>query len=298
MTLQDLIDHSPGEFEIFVTNLLRKMGYKAETTQLTADGGIDVWASNDNLFSGGKIIVQCKRYSEHQMVGEPVLRELFGLVHAHGVNKGVLVTTSSFTRGAVKFAEGKPIELLGGLQLLGLCQQANFEVPAGRFAWFDVGDEHDTLKYLDEWNGTDPLPYPLRFSATSNELLTKVDVWNLDGQCEDIGYAILRVDYFLAANHLLQGSIFRPEPIPVDFGVWSRQQISLICRSYSRWRETHRDEAKLQEAEMAESETAEHRIEFSISAFEGFIQPLCLKFWWKAHKPTHKPTLYDYIREK
>jgi len=49
---------------------------------------------------------------------------------------------------------------------------------------------------------------------------------------------------------------------------------------------------------MAESETAEHRIEFSISAFEGFIQPLCLKFWWKAHKPTHKPTLYDYIREK
>jgi hypothetical protein len=263
MTLQDLIDLSPGEFEVFVTNLLRKMGYKAETTRLTADGGIDVWASNDSIFTGGKVIVQCKRYSEHQLVGEPVLRELFGLVHAHGVNKGVLVTTSSFTRGAVQFAEGKPIELLGGLQLLGLCQQANFEVPAGRLAWFDVGDELDTLKYLDQWNATDPLPYPLRFGATSNELLTKIDVWNLDGQCESLADAILRVDYFLAANHLLQGSIFRKaaEPTPVDLGVWSRQQISVICRSYNLWRETH-------------------------SQCQALIQPLCLKYWWKAHKPT------------
>src|SRR5207244_11523125 len=173
MTLQDLIDLSPGEFEIFVTNLLRKMGYKAETTQLTADGGIDVWASNDNLFSGGKIIVQCKRYSEHQMVGEPVLRELFGLVHAHGVNKGVLVTTSSFTRGAMQFAEGKPIELLGGLQLLGLCQQAYFEVPAGRLAWFDICIVHDTLKYVYEWNASDPLPVTLRLLGPSCAWITR-----------------------------------------------------------------------------------------------------------------------------
>lgn len=141
MTIQDLIDLSPDGFEVFVTNLLRKMGYRAETTRPTADGGIDVWATNDNLFTGGKIIVQCKRYSENQQVGEPVLRELFGLIHAHGVNKGVLVTTSSFTRSAVSFAVGKPIELIGGLQLLGLCQQANFEAPTGRLAWFDVGDE-------------------------------------------------------------------------------------------------------------------------------------------------------------
>jgi hypothetical protein len=149
---------------------------------------------------------------------------------------------------------------------------------------FDVGDELDTLKYLDQWNMTDPLPYSLRFSATSNELLTKIDVWNLDGQCENLGDAILRVDYFLAANHLLQGAIFRPEPTPIELGVWSRQQVSTICRSYSRWRETHPDEAKLGEEEMAASETAAHRIEFSIANFQALIQPLCLKYWWKTHK--------------
>src|SRR5947199_4672085 len=101
MALQVLIDLSPGEFVIFVTNLLRKMGYKAETTQLTADGGIDVWPSNDNLFSGGKIIGQCKLYSEHEMVGEPVLRELFVLVHALGVIIVVLVTTSYLSKSYV-----------------------------------------------------------------------------------------------------------------------------------------------------------------------------------------------------
>jgi hypothetical protein len=294
MTLQDIINLSPGEFEVFVTNLLRKMGYKAETTRLTADGGVDIWAANDNLFTGGKVIVQCKRYAEHQMVGEPVLRELFGLVHAHGVNKGVLVTTSSFTRGAVQFARGKPIELLGGIQLLGLCHQTNFELPAGRSEWFDVGDECDTLKYLDQWNMTDPLPYSLRFSATSQELLSKINVWNLDEQFQSLADAILRADYFLAANHLLQGAAFRPQPTPIEFDVWSRQQISVICRSYSLLRQTHPDEAKLQEEEMAASETAEHRVEFSLAEFQALVQPLCLKYWWKAHKPT----LYEFIGQK
>jgi Restriction endonuclease len=294
MILQNLIDLSPGEFEVFVTNLLRKMGYKAETTRLTADGGIDVWASNDNLFTGGKIIVQCKRYSENNMVGEPVLRELFGLIHAHGVNKGVLVTTSSFTRGAMKFAQGKPIELLGGVQLLGLCQQENFNVPAATLAWSDVGDELEALSYLDRWNMTDPLPYSLQFNCTSNNLLNEVDIWNLDDGSYPLGDAILRADYFLAVNHLLQGSIFREaEPTHVDIGAWSRQRVGVICRSYRKYRQTNPDSTEYEEKKMS-SLTIDQRIEWSIRNVQSLIQPLCLRYWWKPDTDS----IYASMRQK
>lgn len=157
----------------------------------------------------------------------------------------------------------------------------------------------DTLKYLNQWNATAPLPHPLRFAATSNELLAKIDVWDLINPwhewCKSLADALLRVDYFLAVNHLLQGAIFRPEPTPIELGVWSRQQISIISRSYSQWRETHSADAKLDEEEQAASGTAEDRIEFSLSEFQTLIQPLCLKFWWKLHKqhPNH-----DFVREK
>jgi len=45
MGIEDILALSPGEFEGFVSNLLRKMGFNAETTRLCADGGVDVWAS-------------------------------------------------------------------------------------------------------------------------------------------------------------------------------------------------------------------------------------------------------------
>ncbi len=90
-----------------MTHLLYLLGYQAETTQLTADGGIDIWASDPRPIVGGRIIGQCKRYAATSTVGEPVVRDLFGLVHAHNVSKGVIITTSAFTATAKKFVKGK-----------------------------------------------------------------------------------------------------------------------------------------------------------------------------------------------
>src|SRR5436190_24069630 len=95
------------EFERWVAELFRKAGFDVEFTPATGDHGVDLWASTVD----GLVAVQCKRWDG--AVGEPVLRDLFGAVVAANARSGCLVTTGAFTAQAHKFAEGKPIQLVG-----------------------------------------------------------------------------------------------------------------------------------------------------------------------------------------
>src|SRR5438093_3412617 len=103
------------EFENVVDRLLTKMGFSIHGRQPAADGGIDMVAVRDEPLTGGKYIIQCKRFSS--TVGVSVVRDLYGVVHAEHANKGILITTSSFSPSAMEFAEGKPLELLDGTRL-------------------------------------------------------------------------------------------------------------------------------------------------------------------------------------
>ena len=62
------------------------------------------------------------------------MRDLFGTVHHEGASKGILVTTSGFGKAAYSFANGKPIELITGSNLLYLLHEhagveAKIELP-------------------------------------------------------------------------------------------------------------------------------------------------------------------------
>jgi hypothetical protein len=101
-------------FERVVAQVLSSMGFVAELTQTTSDGGIDVIARRDEPLLRGKYVVQCKNWSTP--VGVAVIRDLYGTMTHERANKGILITTSSFTRGAIEFAEDKPLELIDGEQ--------------------------------------------------------------------------------------------------------------------------------------------------------------------------------------
>src|SRR5690606_12645843 len=102
---------------------LAAMGYRSELTKRSADGGIDIVAIKDEPISGGTYLIQCKDWSSP--VGEPVLRDLYGLVVAEAANKGIIITTGSFTKSAEQFAQGKQLELIDGSQLNALLAQFN-----------------------------------------------------------------------------------------------------------------------------------------------------------------------------
>ncbi|MGA4802356.1 restriction endonuclease [Streptomyces lavendulocolor] len=114
----DLLAMDPVEFEGLVAELFRARGLQAVTTQRSNDGGVDVDAVDPDPISGGSIIVQVKRY--RNTVPPSAVRDLYGTVQGAGANKGVLVTTSGFGPGSYAFANGKPLTLVSGPELVDL----------------------------------------------------------------------------------------------------------------------------------------------------------------------------------
>lgn len=100
---------SPFDFEDFVAKLFNKLGYNTRTTSKTGDYGVDVIAEN----SFEKVAIQCKKYNEGNNVGNDVVQMLLGAMQLRGLkaNKGIIITTSHFTRQAYKQAEGNNLEL-------------------------------------------------------------------------------------------------------------------------------------------------------------------------------------------
>lgn len=172
---EDINSLSGVEFERVCKDLLENMGFSVETTKTTGDGGIDLIAHNFQPLLSGKYIIQCKRYTGS--VGEPVIRDLYGVVTAERANKGILMTTGHFTKSAISFSNGKPIELIDGVKLkellsnyglsseYGVCTETKYdeeplieEIPIETVfnENFMIEDEYDnyinTLKSLEETN--------------------------------------------------------------------------------------------------------------------------------------------------
>lgn len=150
----DLYEMDPIAFENLIAELFRAMGMQAVTTQRSGDGGVDVDALDPDPIRGGKIVVQVKRY--RHTVPPTAVRDLYGTVQAEGANKGVLVTTSRFGPGSHTFANGKPLSLIAGSELVdllgryGLRGRLGADAPAGPAA-ADEAPDHNVLGM--NWSG-------------------------------------------------------------------------------------------------------------------------------------------------
>ena len=82
---------------------------------------MDAIAFDPDPISGGKIVIQAKRYTK--TVGVSAVRDLYGTTMNEGASKGILVTTADYGPDAYKFASGKPITLMNGSNLLHLLEK-------------------------------------------------------------------------------------------------------------------------------------------------------------------------------
>ena len=93
---------------------------------------MDCVAYDPRPIFGGKVVIQAKRYKN--TVGVSAVRDLFGTMQNEGASKGILVATSGYGKASYEFAEGKPLELLSGSNLLYLLKEhtgieAKIEMP-------------------------------------------------------------------------------------------------------------------------------------------------------------------------
>lgn len=107
--LAELYRMDPYRFERLVVDLLVKMGYglpepSGNWRKFSGDEGIDGIVNADPL-GFESIYIQAKRYQEDTKVGRPALQAFIGALAGHGAKKGLFITTSSYTKSAIEFAE-------------------------------------------------------------------------------------------------------------------------------------------------------------------------------------------------
>ena len=114
-------------FEHLVGEAYRRQGFKVEEVGGRApDGAIDLLLYRN----GRKTIVQCKRWKTTR-VGVILIREFYGVLVSESAERGIFVTTGSFTPDALEFAHGKPIDLVDGDHLATLVRQVQRPQSAG-----------------------------------------------------------------------------------------------------------------------------------------------------------------------
>jgi restriction system protein len=115
----------PAEFERLVLRLLEAMGYGrfggVEHSGRSGDAGIDGIISQDPL-GLDRIYLQAKRYAPDQSVQRPAVQGFVGALMGAQGDRGVFITTSSFSSGARTEAErvNARIELIDGMRLAAL----------------------------------------------------------------------------------------------------------------------------------------------------------------------------------
>lgn len=106
--LTEIVEMNPYRFETLVVELLIKMGYgrlqyESHVTRKSGDEGIDGIVTADKL-GFDSIYIQAKRFKENP-VGRPDIQKFVGALAGQGAQKGIFITTATFTKEAIAFVE-------------------------------------------------------------------------------------------------------------------------------------------------------------------------------------------------
>lgn len=133
--LSEIMERSPAFFEKMVVQLLLKMGYGSAledgfVTGCSGDEGIDGIIREDKLgFSS--IYIQAKRWAEDKAIGRPEIQKFVGALAGQGAQKGLFITTGTFTKEARSYVEKQlstKVVLVDGEKLTKLMIEYNLGV--------------------------------------------------------------------------------------------------------------------------------------------------------------------------
>lgn len=97
------------EFEIFVENHFKQMGYKTTLTSHSGDYGVDVFAENRKE----KIAIQAKMYGDSKRkINRKSMMELHGAMAYFDCTKAVMVTNGNILVDAIEVANKLNIEIV------------------------------------------------------------------------------------------------------------------------------------------------------------------------------------------
>lgn len=137
-----LLKISPAKFELFARRLVKAMGVDLDEkigVKLSGDGGLDGFGylTSDD-FRTARVAIQAKRWSA--MVPSPEIDKFRGAMDKYNAEFGIFVTTSDFSREAIKAARTgtRVITLINGERLIDLV--AKYELYVKPVVTFELED--------------------------------------------------------------------------------------------------------------------------------------------------------------
>lgn len=116
LRMADVDDMSSEQFERYVSELLKKQGYKTARTDARNDYGVDIVAERD----GVRYAVQCRRYSED--ISRSAVSDVVTDRHYFNCGKAMVVTNRYFRSDARELAGASQCELIDRDALAGWIQ--------------------------------------------------------------------------------------------------------------------------------------------------------------------------------
>lgn len=107
------------EFEDYLKDIFKLLGYSVTKTPLSGDQGADLIL----LKNCTKTVVQAKKYS--RKVSNKAVQEIVAAINYYKADKAIVVTNSSFTKSAIDLALSNKVELWDGKKLINIIKEIN-----------------------------------------------------------------------------------------------------------------------------------------------------------------------------
>jgi len=145
----------PYEFEHFVADLWKRMGWETTVSTASADKGVDITARKSRPYEQ-LLLIQAKRYGPNTTVGSPDVQQYASLRHQfENVDKVLIVTTNGYSRQAREIAEDLNVKLIDGDGLVELINEYDsLDLVAESLDFIEPAEQSDS----DESVHPDPEP--------------------------------------------------------------------------------------------------------------------------------------------
>lgn len=107
------------QFETFLYDLFKSLGYTAIQTKLSGDQGADLIV----MKNGKKTVIQAKKYSNK--VTNKAIQEVVAAKKHYNCEKSMVVITSEFTKSAIELAISNDVEIWDGSKLKQIVENIN-----------------------------------------------------------------------------------------------------------------------------------------------------------------------------
>lgn len=145
----------------FVAKIMEKSGFKVQKYYKTTKYVVDIYGVLPTVLGDIGIVVSCKNYEERWKVGLDVIKEMEMVAKTLNASKVVIVTTSTFSDNATRYAQGRNVELIDKDELMKIAKSfstKNIEIPGEDVEVADV--ENDDEDYEPSGGSRIGNPFP------------------------------------------------------------------------------------------------------------------------------------------